>query len=233
MIKERIKPSQARRSEAIARAKARLAGTEVGARAANPEQQKKAAWLPRRPFLSHGGATLAGDFGTSAGAVPGGVLIGCRCISGQSRTVARTVAMVSHLRKMTQSTAPSRTAQPRAAGCPRCLPCLQRVRATDHRPHAGAAAAPGRQALAGLRQLARLMPCVIRRTPAHNCLSAQQLALKFSRPASTAGNRRLPRRIVASVSRRRFAAGVRVMFGTCGFSIRAACSHPRWAASTV
>ncbi|MGA7810276.1 DJ-1/PfpI family protein [Bradyrhizobium sp.] len=36
MIKERIKPSQARRSEAIARAKARLAGTEVGARAAEP-----------------------------------------------------------------------------------------------------------------------------------------------------------------------------------------------------
>jgi hypothetical protein len=26
--------------------------------------QKKAAWLPRRPFLSYGGATLAGDFRT-------------------------------------------------------------------------------------------------------------------------------------------------------------------------
>jgi hypothetical protein len=29
-------------------------------------KQKKAAWLPRRPFLSYGGATLTGDFRTSA-----------------------------------------------------------------------------------------------------------------------------------------------------------------------
>jgi hypothetical protein len=28
--------------------------------------KKKAAWFPRRPFLSYGGATLAGDFRTSA-----------------------------------------------------------------------------------------------------------------------------------------------------------------------
>ena len=27
---------------------------------------KKAAWFPRRPFLSYGGATLAGDFRTAA-----------------------------------------------------------------------------------------------------------------------------------------------------------------------
>jgi hypothetical protein len=29
-------------------------------------QQKKAAWFPKRPFLSYGGLTLAGDFRTSA-----------------------------------------------------------------------------------------------------------------------------------------------------------------------
>ncbi|VIO75080.1 hypothetical protein CI41S_45850 [Bradyrhizobium ivorense] len=29
-------------------------------------QQKKAAWLPGRPLLSHGGFTLAGDFRASA-----------------------------------------------------------------------------------------------------------------------------------------------------------------------
>jgi hypothetical protein len=28
--------------------------------------QKKAAWFPRRPFLSHGSSTLTGDFRTSA-----------------------------------------------------------------------------------------------------------------------------------------------------------------------
>ena len=31
-----------------------------------PLQQKKAAWFPRRPFLSHGSSTLTGDFRTSA-----------------------------------------------------------------------------------------------------------------------------------------------------------------------
>jgi hypothetical protein len=34
------------------------------------------------------------------GSAPSRILIGCRCTSGQSRTAARTVAMVSHLRKM-------------------------------------------------------------------------------------------------------------------------------------
>jgi len=29
-------------------------------------KQKKAAWFPRRPFLSYGSHTLAGDFRTSA-----------------------------------------------------------------------------------------------------------------------------------------------------------------------
>ena len=37
----------------------------------------------------------------TGGLSPGRILIGCRCISGQSRTGARTDAMVSHLRKMT------------------------------------------------------------------------------------------------------------------------------------
>ena len=37
----------------------------------------------------------------TGGLSPGRILIGCRCKSGQSRTVARTDAMVSHLRKMT------------------------------------------------------------------------------------------------------------------------------------
>jgi hypothetical protein len=37
----------------------------------------------------------------TGGLSPGGILIGSRCISGQSRTGARTDAMVSHLRKMT------------------------------------------------------------------------------------------------------------------------------------
>jgi hypothetical protein len=36
----------------------------------------------------------------TGGLSPGGVLLGCRCLSGQSRSVARTDAMVSHLRKM-------------------------------------------------------------------------------------------------------------------------------------
>jgi hypothetical protein len=66
-------------------------------------EKKKAAWFPRRPFLSYGSFTLTGDLRTSApgGLSPGHILIGSRCVSGQSRTGARTVAVVSHLRKMT------------------------------------------------------------------------------------------------------------------------------------
>ncbi|SHJ31763.1 hypothetical protein SAMN05444159_0290 [Bradyrhizobium lablabi] len=37
----------------------------------------------------------------TGGLSPGRILIGSRCKSGQSRTGARTDAMVSHLRKMT------------------------------------------------------------------------------------------------------------------------------------
>jgi hypothetical protein len=36
----------------------------------------------------------------AGGLYPGHILIGSRCVSGQSRSVARTDAMVSHLRKM-------------------------------------------------------------------------------------------------------------------------------------
>jgi hypothetical protein len=36
----------------------------------------------------------------AGGLSPSHILIGSRCISGQSRSVARTDAMVSHLRKM-------------------------------------------------------------------------------------------------------------------------------------
>ncbi len=51
------------------------------------QQQKKAARLPERPFLSHGSPTLEGDLRLSStgGLSPGNILIGCRCASGQSR----------------------------------------------------------------------------------------------------------------------------------------------------
>src|ERR1700760_3368334 len=63
------------------------------------------------------------------GLSPGRVLLGCRCKSGQSRTVARTDAMVSHLRKMVllgrdhvESTSTRRGC---GHGCPRCSRCSQ------------------------------------------------------------------------------------------------------------
>jgi cyclohexyl-isocyanide hydratase len=99
LTKEKIAPSKKRRGEAMHRAAARLAqNISIGI-----DAKKKAAWFPRRPFLSYGGSTLTGDFRMSApGAyLPAVILIGCRCKSGQSRTVARTDAMVSHLRRMT------------------------------------------------------------------------------------------------------------------------------------
>jgi len=65
-------------------------------------EKKKAAWFPKRPFLSYGSLTFNGRFqGRNTGGLsPGYILIGSRCLSGQSRTGARTVAVVSHLRKM-------------------------------------------------------------------------------------------------------------------------------------
>src|ERR1700743_2735377 len=49
---------------------------------------------------------------SAGGLSPGRILIGSRCISGQSRSVARTDAMVSHLRKMSLlSREPARAAR--------------------------------------------------------------------------------------------------------------------------
>ena|ERR1700738_3530519 len=64
--------------------------------------KKKAAWFPRRPFLSHGGLTLAGDFRTAA---PGAYLPAASYSEAAARRGSRdllpdTDAMVSHLRKM-------------------------------------------------------------------------------------------------------------------------------------
>jgi hypothetical protein len=92
------------KSNPNAAAKASNAGASRGhASLENAMKKKKAAWFPRRPFLSYGSFTLTGDLRTSApgGLSPGHILIGSRCVSGQSRTGARTVAVVSHLRKMT------------------------------------------------------------------------------------------------------------------------------------
>ena len=71
LMKERIAPAQARRSEAIHRAAARLAIRRGGTPRTDSDcrrspQQKKAARFPRRPFLSYGSYTLTGDFRTSS-----------------------------------------------------------------------------------------------------------------------------------------------------------------------
>ena len=65
-------------------------------------QEKKAAWFPRRPFLSYGSHTLAGDFRTSApGAYLPAVSYSVAAASRDSRELEPdTDAMVSHLRKM-------------------------------------------------------------------------------------------------------------------------------------
>ena len=68
----------------------------------NVATQKKAAWFPRRPFLSYGSHTLAGDFRTSApGAYFPAVSYSVTAASRGSRELEPdTDAMVSHLRKM-------------------------------------------------------------------------------------------------------------------------------------
>ena len=65
-MKDRIAPAQIRRGEMIDRAAARLGLILRNAPEAMPAGKKKAAWFPRRPFLSYGSHTLAGDFRTSA-----------------------------------------------------------------------------------------------------------------------------------------------------------------------
>ena len=76
----------------IDRAAARLTLSAKLARETR-QTKKKAAWLPRRPFLSYGGATFHGRFQNlcTGGLSPSRILIGGRCSSGQSRTGARTV----------------------------------------------------------------------------------------------------------------------------------------------
>ena len=116
LMKEKIAPSQARRVEKIGRAAARLNRDRLGR--INAAHKKKAAWFPKRPFLSHGGHTLAGRSQNvcTGGLSPGRILIGGRCKSGQSRLEPDTDAMVSHLRKMTLlSRNLARMAQQRAA----------------------------------------------------------------------------------------------------------------------
>jgi hypothetical protein len=62
LMKERIAPFRQRRLDATARAA--RGSPEFFPRMT--AQKKKAARFPRRPFLSYGGATLKGDFRTSA-----------------------------------------------------------------------------------------------------------------------------------------------------------------------
>src|SRR3954464_3043820 len=74
----------------------------VSQRTPDQRAMKKAAWLPRRPFLSYGSHTLAGDFRTSA---PGAYLPAVSYSVAAARRGSRelepdTDAMVSHLRKM-------------------------------------------------------------------------------------------------------------------------------------
>ena len=61
-MKEKIAPFRQRRADAIS-ARRRAARLTVVART---RTKKKAARFPRRPFLSHGSATLTGDLRTSA-----------------------------------------------------------------------------------------------------------------------------------------------------------------------
>ena len=66
------------------------------------DTKKKAARFPETAFPVLRQLHIDGRFQnlSTGGLSPGHILIGSRCISGQSRTVARTDAMVSHLRKM-------------------------------------------------------------------------------------------------------------------------------------
>ena len=67
------------------------------------------------------------------GLSPGRVLLGSRCKSGQSRTGARTDAMVSHLRKMSHGTAFTCSRQACRGKCPHCPRCSQTLHARPAR----------------------------------------------------------------------------------------------------
>ena len=63
---ERIAPAQSRRGRDDRAAPPRGCRDDASFADLEARQKKKAAWLPRRPFLSYGGPTLTGDFRTSA-----------------------------------------------------------------------------------------------------------------------------------------------------------------------
>ena len=64
----------------------------------------------------------------TGGLSPSRILIGCRCISGQSRTGARTDAMVSHLRKMAFIEPRTREARKRGVTIVPAVPVIHRRR---------------------------------------------------------------------------------------------------------
>src|SRR5882724_7954192 len=86
------------------------------------QSKKKAAWFPKRPFLSYGGSTLTGDFRTSApGAYLPAVSYSVAAANRGSRELwPETDAMVSHLRKMTNQAIIACGAQGRGVKYPRC-----------------------------------------------------------------------------------------------------------------
>src|SRR6266404_1536981 len=91
------------------------------------QSKKKAAWFPKRPFLSYGGSTLTGDFRTSA---PGAYLPAvsysvAAANRGSRELLPETDAMVSHLRKMSHWAAITVKAQGRGDKCPHCPRCSQ------------------------------------------------------------------------------------------------------------
>src|SRR6266481_661694 len=92
-----------------------------------PQSKKKAAWFPRRPFLSYGGSTLTGDFRTSApGAYLPAVSYSVAAANRGSRELwPETDAMVSHLRKMTHWAITTSWTQGCGDECPHCPRCSQ------------------------------------------------------------------------------------------------------------
>ena len=106
LIKEKIAPAQARRTEADP-SRRRAAGQRRSGGMTAFDRNVRRSTEKGRPVSRTAFPVLRqlhidGRFQAfnTGGLSPGHILIGSRCISGQSRTVARTDAMVSHLRKM-------------------------------------------------------------------------------------------------------------------------------------
>ena len=97
---DRARASAPQRGDRSRRRAARL--TQPNARNQREQPKKKAAWFPRRPFLSYGSSTLTGDFRTSCtgGLSPSHVLIGSRCIIGAVANCCPNRRDGLHLRKM-------------------------------------------------------------------------------------------------------------------------------------